>query len=757
MKRILFTFLILVSALSSANAYHEAEKAALQAVKFAPQWIGRPFWIPVGPLFSSPDGWQNIYPLLRDAAEQAGVNLIRTSFGYDLRDKPVIVHYVLLTGPTRLDQYFELDRGRFLSPAETQQAQPFLSTATTTDPHQVGVLRGWRDEPLIEIRPLQRAEDYLWVEGLYWVEAATQDDYDRFVNLFVEQVNRLDSDGHYTARDFIHGPNVAAVAKAAIEDLGVWGAGYFQHIIPIRYLIVSITLVLVVYYSFHNAKRIGILKLHGVSTFGVWYLVVGRLIVLCFLATSLTSLAVALVIHHRPDALVTQVLRTQAIFYGLVLLASMSLVVYSHRLRIHEALKNRRDTSPVLAINTLLKAVWSLALMLLISGVLSQYAHLREQHAMLQQWKRTSKSSQYGIFYPLSVGHDLLGAVRSHPSDIYVQSRWLYPILNRQGAIVIDATEYEAPALRMRVPPRHVRSIRVNPNYLRQFPLYDTTGHRVQISESTRNRILLVPERYRGERDTILRHFREQRRPLQTESDGSKDDREHPIEIIWLANGQRVVTLNPKVFPEHGNAVVDPVIEVITESNAPDFYKGTLITGGMESPLKVPLINGDAELTMRALTPLLRRLKLSDHLRGLLSIDEAVAKEAEKVMVAVRSTLFIIAVLVMSWILLVMHNVTICFARYRRRFLIRRLVGVGFLRTYKEYFLLFGATWCGQLAVALLPIVTSVGNQPVGTDARVIQVLVIALAFMIVELLASGVAILRAERRNMAVAVKEGM
>ena len=51
------------------------------------------------------------------------------------------------------------------------------------------------------------------------------------------------------------------------------------------------------------------------------------------------------------------------------------------------------------------------------------------------------------------------------------------------GAIYEDASQYEEGYLQLPQGPGFIRTIIVNPNFLRAFPLYRTNGHVVKVSE----------------------------------------------------------------------------------------------------------------------------------------------------------------------------------------------------------------------------------------------------------------------------------
>ena len=107
------------------------------------------------------------------------------------------------------------------------------------------------------------------------------------------------------------------------------------------------------------------------------------------------------------------------------------------------------------------------------------------------------------MFYPVYSGDDLRAIQAGLPGDTTAEVFGPYPILNRMGSLFVEATDYEQGVLVAPGVPGRIRSIKVNPNYLRAFPLNDSAGHRVAVPETTSNWVLLVPERYRSKRRSI--------------------------------------------------------------------------------------------------------------------------------------------------------------------------------------------------------------------------------------------------------------
>ena len=165
--------------------------------------------------------------LLRNAALHAHINLFRTALGYTAQNHPEIIHYLLLTGPTRFYAAFHLIQGHWLTPQATQSTAAFLASQSQDSVHQQGLLQTFSPTPLIEIRPLQASYQNLAFAGQYWVESATMRQYQQFVQQFVSQVNRQNRAAlspPYTVQAFEQNLNTTSgIHRPA--GFGTWGVG----------------------------------------------------------------------------------------------------------------------------------------------------------------------------------------------------------------------------------------------------------------------------------------------------------------------------------------------------------------------------------------------------------------------------------------------------------------------------------------------------------------------------------------------------
>ncbi len=458
----------------------------------------RPFWIPKDPRLANPD---EMYPILQEVANESRVNLFRTNIHYKEDDRAEILKYILLTDNTHFFDVFRLKSGRLLTAKDTQQGNSFLSTVDTGDHNQVGIVRDFGANNLITIKPLKAAYESLPVDGQYFVESAGNRAYDTFFKSFVAKVNeRFHSS--YTTDDFVKNTNDSG--GGAVES----GTYFLEYI---RYMIFVITLLLLIYYIFHESKRIGIMKMHGLSNIRLWFIIVGRLITVVFVLSAAASVLVAMLIPNTTAQFVGGTLLSQLQAFAIAMASSLLTFVYISRVKISDAIKNRKNTGGIFALNTLLKAGCSILLLFNSLSIWSQYAEIRTKQENLKSWER---SKDYGVFYPLESGDDMEDFKNGAIKTTGAQAGDLYPILNRMGSVFVDVLEYQQKNLILNKDSQNIRSILVNPNYLREFPVFDAHNQPVQVPEDTNDWILLVPEKYRIREKEIMSYFTKSRKKI---------------------------------------------------------------------------------------------------------------------------------------------------------------------------------------------------------------------------------------------------
>ncbi|MDR2957248.1 MAG: DUF1430 domain-containing protein [Coriobacteriales bacterium] len=749
LKRVLIGFLAALISMSFFVSLYSADVAEKQKMSEATYHLGMSFTLPVWPLLDDP---VLVFSALESSALDSHVNVFRTSSGYDENNKPFTAHFVLLTSEqTSFFNSFRLRVGKPLSMDETQNGSYFMSTKATGNALQVGLIEDICRNDEISIYGLQNVYSSLPVSGRYTVEYEKQEQLNTFIDAFLQELEDagviLTRDEILTGSDFMI--RTVSDDPQVLNWVFIWS------------LVISIT-ILTIYHQFYESKRAAVMLLQGSSILKVWYLITGQTIIYTLVGLMIISFITSLLVPGTSiEFIYTTILRTCQITIVTVVLSLVTLP-YLYNLRPVEALKNRKDTAALVVLNLCVRSVISLVLIFNAITALTLFHEAKEATAKLGSWQATS---QYGFFYPRSIGNDmeeaLNGQLASTASEVYD----LYPALNERGALFVNARMYEPMSMQQGLPEGAFRSVQVNPNYLSVYPVFDIDGDSIKVSENETDWILLVPIEYKADEEAILNYFAtnrfgdseqeslaefEQRMFGREVSDSIKNQ---SIKLIWIANDQRLFSYNPTIAPEDGNCLVNQIVEVMTLNNSTAFDRINGITGDVGCGIKVKLINGDTKKTMEELGGLLRDLHLDDNLLHLVTLNDYALSELQLLHQGIQSSAVKILIISLIFVVLVLQSATILFEESVRRVIIRKLLGYPFFTRHSSYFIYSIMTWFILCAVALnlmsLPILLI--DLPIAntTDALI----VVGIVFTI-EIMVSALALRFIESRRMPSVIK---
>lgn len=426
--------------------------------------------------------------------------------------------------------------------------------------------------------------------------------------------------------------------------------------------------------------------------------------------------------------------------------------------------RTRKFGAAVVA-SAVMKALFGALLAVLVVLAWQQFDNLRERQRLNAGWKDLS---DYAVFYPLAVGNDR-DALATGSNDMSIAiARDLYPTLDKAGALYVDTINYVPNAPTQPVPPWPTRPIRVNTNYLKKYPVLDEFGKPIMVDDSEQSWVVAVPSQFKSREAEFKAYLQEQRTggvDVQgaVQAYGKMLGQPAPpqfthqaVRIIWTAPGQEVFSFNTLVNPNSGNMINDPVIEIMTPQNSLPVDRLNAIPGALNPPLKVR-VNGNPEAVFRSVAPQLKELKLDDNLQHLVTGYEAMDTENAKVRSAMT---WLAAFAGAALVVMLLLNATMVFIasdRQRKRLAVRRLHGMGFVRSYRELLILLGGTalWQAILASALVGVLVALGVATRTDGNPFFMLLAVIVASFLIEapflLLIANVV----ERRNAVRRVKE--
>ncbi|MDN5731630.1 MAG: DUF1430 domain-containing protein [Yaniella sp.] len=406
----------------------------------------------------------------------------------------------------------------------------------------------------------------------------------------------------------------------------------------------------------------------------------------------------------------------------------------------------------------------------LVFAMLMTWVTLKESNArevIIHDWSHTNN---YAVFYPRLNGDDLAELQAGGHESKIVEARDLYPLLDQQGAIYVDASDY-APG----IPPHPwlpVAPVRVNLNYLEQYPLKDQNGEEVQISPDEHDWVVAIPAQYMDRELEIKKQIQLSRTggpnfegAVQGQENMLREPvpsslKQQRVRIIWTKPSQEFFTFNSTINPDHGNTIVDPIVEIMTSKNSMTIDRLNSITGDMNTALKVRT-DGNPKITLNQLKSTLTELRLSDNLQTLVTPQQAMLEEVNYLRSTITWSIITAGAGVLIMLVFGASFISLFCDRLRRKIVVRRLHGHGYFRSYRELIAAIVATWVLSALICLAgSLVNNASSfeQPANLQGPIVELphlAMILIIVFIVDLLFMTFVVHLVERRNIVRRVKE--
>lgn len=706
--------------------------------------FAHPFVIPEEEAWSNSD---DIRLILEKSAAEANVNLFRGA-RYFRPDKQVeFIKYILLNDETRFYDYIHVIEGREIGESESSKDNVFLSNVTTNDKNQIGRLRSFDANQPLTISTLRASFDHLPGHGRYYVEVKDDKQLQFFFEVLCEEINtylKSTNSSFYTVSDLQ--PSEAFIQPSedfiSLTNLSTLNTS--------KNMIFILTALFFIYYIFSRSKQIGINKMHGVSNPKIWWLFIGKTLTIIVALLALGCLVSTLLLQF-PVMFLMNALTNLVQAYIILIVLSILCYMYISTIQVSQTIKNKKNTNAVYLLNMGVKVIIAAVLILLsleTHGKLAELQGMKKQFLFQEgQVNKWGDAEDYGVVEAY-LGHTTALNTEEVEKDLSRSDQALdvlYQTLNQSGAIYIDATEYEEEFQELNVRFNGIFSITINTNYLKKYPLYDSDGEEIIINENTMDWIVLVPEQFKHEEKDIRLYYED------TKDYFLMTDNDQKLEIIWMKKGQSVFSMNPDVFPEKDNNILDPVIHVKTDNNKLFTYRGGIMGGGINDPLKVRLIDRDPELTLEQLKPELERLKLQSSI-NITSYQSFLTEELKHMEKNIKSSFLILVGLVGVFLFLTVQNLIINFDKHCKQFIIKRLFGIGFIHTYQSLF-----RWFVISSVLFIVVSILLDLANVITSERLIvfrDFSIIVGVLLTIEVICTIVALMIIEKRNKLLVIK---
>lgn len=678
MKRIIIIFTIILSILTYIISFNKFDIESINKFNNLEIELCEPFFIPKNNVLSD---YNKVGKIIKNVSKQFNVNIYRKSVSYNGNDSEDVKYILINNNKTKYIKSLNLDKSVSLDDLNKNK---FISSYNTNDHNQIGMIYDFANNDKFKIKSFDVLFKTLSVSGVYYVDLSSGTTYEEFLNTFVNEINKSFKT-EYSIEDF----------KYTNNEINNTNKNTMSILKYINIILIILSITIIIFYIFRNAKKISLYKLNGVSNINIWMELIQSQIIKSYGFTSIIILILSILLK-LPLKFIASTIFNQILYlliFTIFLMIPFILVIKSN---IVLNVKNKTNDIYLICLNLISKIVIISVISSFFIGILSDTHILFKNLNNINQWEI---SKDYGVIYPVFYGDD-------SPDDEYCDldlTGKLYNYLNKKGALFVDATEYEDD---MEIDPdfnRHF-TIKANPNYIKNSGIKDIDGNFINISEDETSWIVLVPEKYKKQEEKILEDTKIVRKQCydfefgddienKSNEDGLIDQE---IKIIWIKNDQEVFSFHTGVKKDNGNMIKNPFIEVITENNSLATDKWGTWGDGESSPLKVKLINNSTIDTYEDLLPLLKELELDDNLPTIINLNDLVLLNIENLKDSIKTSFWITSTIFTVVLLIIIQNNIIIFNKYKQKFIIKRSLGIGLFKSYKEYSVILIGTYMLQ-------------------------------------------------------------
>ena len=616
---------------------------------------------------------EEVYKILKKTADKNHVNIIRTLLTDGENGNYEVVKFIYLSQESNYFKNFKVAGKDFEeNDKRINDSEDYLSSKDTFDKHQIGKINMHMYRMTLTIRSLNQQGSYFKTSGLYFMELTNGGTKKQFLKDLKQNLEKY-FHINLEEQDF----------EADVESMQLpyTDSDFF---VVIEMITLFLIILCCVYYYFKESKQIAVYNLFGISEKKTTFLLQKS-----FYAVYMISEAVgmaAVFIYSKDIFYVWNVIwKSLLLFVVLFGLLYMLGIVFQHKMNIHGALAGKSSTKYILCINYMAKVVCMIAILYIGGSIYSEYkacVHIKNGY---KQWEN---AEEYGVFYPYYTGYDL--TEKENCDAEAAISNELYPKLNENGALYVDSRHFEPEYLEVNGGRMVFEAMTVNPNYLKEFSVFDEQGEKISVAEKETDWVLIVPKALKQKKEEILEYFYEDRKGSYEVAEETYDEKieekvkNQKIKIIWSQANQKIFSFNPYVYPDDNNMIENPIIQVMTINNSCILDKYCVHGMGAKDPLKVKM-SVDGKNTYKMWKKTLVDLQLDDNLKHIISINEEISQKLNGIYANIRLSVLLLFILLFVWILNSLQSTAILFDKNKKDFVVKRISGWSWKKVYGKY------------------------------------------------------------------------
>lgn len=649
------------------------------------------------------DDDMEIYHTIVNALEQINGSLY--CFTVEESEKKETYSKYVYVNNTELFENLSMRTGRFFK-SEEMESDCFISSVPSEADCQIGVINVFDKNMDFQIRTLYDYAEHhnRAFQKTFTLELENLSDFETFQSILSADGIVVSEGNHKATGSFRIFPFVTAVLLAMV-----------------------VVLMLILFYDLIKSyKQIGIEKMLGYDAFAIWS---SRILPILFseaVVFAITTVVLSAVFFNGFNILIYKFIGKMILYYVGVVIFTLFLIsipfLYVKKIPVYAAVKNQRPLKALLRFNLFVKGIIITLLLIVLSAAYTQITWISAQKS--DKYDNWDKMRQYAYIYEECYTEGFFDSFS--PENI---EKWkaIYQEFNRAGGIMADFSSYSP----LNDEERNLAEfpcycdVTVNPNYLKMFPVFDTNGNIIEVSEQEEDYIILVPEQYKNDKQMLISYYEE---ICENEDVPGKN-----IRIVWMQNDQKLFSCALDIGIEDCNTIKNPVVIVLTEKNGfiDDYARVAAYTG---DPFKIKVEYMD-DLQSEINSVLSKYFDLNKIWFPATGVYDAIGEQIAMAndMLALYSMLIFVLVIITAAI--IAQGIVTYVRQYQRVLAIKKLLGYRLLDKYSGYFA--GVIFCYLISVLLAFIIKN--------DTRMF---IFAVVLFVIEFICSILYICVKDRKN---------
>ena len=515
------------------------------------------------------------YDELKDAADKAQTNIYKVTYPVcNIKEKKKIVIYAYVNDEKEFYKNVSLKGGRLLNKEDA--IDTYMTTEKNSDTNCIGQIKNFDKSIILEIRPLESNKNDL-MYGKYIVNRSKLDQFKKALSqekvcLAAKQLS------------------VSTALNPLMNESDL--ANFYTVSLLCGLSLVIIFISILISYAYivvYCYKQYALKKLFGSGNLKL-ILKQFKEMVLLYLAIefiSCTGLIAFLYFYNNWAQLKFFMYVIFLVHATIFLLFCLSILILSlaiYFIDIKLMIKNKKPLLTLAIINDITKFIFSATIFLLVVLLLNNLIKVKNQVDKLERWDFTKN---YAFAY-FDFGSDKIHNENDFWNSVDVfrgKAYKLHQLMKENNNLLMRPTNalisqeskmYYMQDHRKPWAPE-MNSVDINNNYLKQNPIYDENGKRIDLSEYENKFVMtiLVPEKYKRVEKEVIDSYQKYC-DFRSEFTAQKLS----LQLIYVKDNQKYFSMNPLLAADKNFEYVDPIAIVINNcSIAPDSASAYMTQG----------------------------------------------------------------------------------------------------------------------------------------------------------------------------------